>query len=427
MTRRGAAAACGRRRSRPPSRGRRRAAAAWRGCGRSSSCRRRWARAGPRTVPSSTSRSRPSRARTSFLRDAVDLDQAFRGDGGHAAASRATWSAVGSAEYTERASCAAHRAPAPATGALRWARPPGAPDAAHRLPGPIPRRPAGLPPRLRPWLERWGGVAAPARRRVRRVARVRRRCCPSCRSTSPSRASISRPSALVIAAWPAARLVERAGLRLARRPDGARPADGHRARRARRLRRAAAASSPGHCAFLAAARRRRPRRRDLRPGRPRLPDRRDADRAPRRGVRAVRRGPDGRPAARPGDRRPSGPRTSAASASCSSSARSPRSWRRSRSRCASARRRCRPGARDPRPITTEFPPDAPYLERRRAAEREAPTADARPRAGAPTALAQPRPDRGDRHQRRGYFAGGTYEVIWSLFLQRLGRTSRSSG
>ena len=47
-----------------------------------------------------------------------------------------------------------------------------------------------------------------------------------------------------------------------------------------------------------AARGGRPRDRDLRPGRARLPDRRDAAGASRRGVRAVWRGPDGRPAAR---------------------------------------------------------------------------------------------------------------------------------
>ena len=51
-----------------------------------------------------------------------------------------------------------------------------------------------------------------------------------------------------------------------------------------------------------AAGRSRAGRGDLRPGRPRLPDRRDATRATRRGVRAVRRRADGRAAARPVDR-----------------------------------------------------------------------------------------------------------------------------
>ena len=62
----------------------------------------------------------------------------------------------------------------------------------------------------------------------------------------------------------------------------------------------------GPLAFIAAARRLRAGRGDLRPGGARVPDRCDAARAPRRGVRAVRRSPDGRPAAGSVDRGPRG-------------------------------------------------------------------------------------------------------------------------
>jgi MFS family permease len=69
--------------------------------------------------------------------------------------------------------------------------------------------------------------------------------------------------------------------------------------------------------------------------------------------------------------------------------------------------------------STEFPPDAPYLERRLAADL----------AGDEAAEALPEPP--TRLFNRGliaalvinfggYYAGGTYEVIWSLFLEGLG-------
>jgi MFS family permease len=70
--------------------------------------------------------------------------------------------------------------------------------------------------------------------------------------------------------------------------------------------------------------------------------------------------------------------------------------------------------------STEFPPDAPYLEGRLAADREARDRGARATARAPARLLN-----------RGliaaivinfgvYYASGTYEVVWSLFLARLG-------
>lgn len=89
----------------------------------------------------------------------------------------------------------------------------------------------------------------------------------------------------------------------------------------------------------------------------------------------------------------------------------------------------------PSPDQTTLPPDSPFIERRRAADR---AADAATRAAAdPLAKADrdgtpPVPsDRTMRLLNRGliaalvinlggYYAGGTYEVIWSLFLQGLG-------
>ena len=108
---------------------------------------------------------------------------------------------------------------------------------------------------------------------------------------------------LVIAAWPAARLVSEPIFgwladRTARVPlmvvgllatgDLRRAAPGPHRRRWR-------SSSCAPCAGLSAA--------HLRPGRARVPDRRHAARQARRGVRPVRGGADGRPAAGTGDRR----------------------------------------------------------------------------------------------------------------------------
>ena len=78
-----------------------------------------------------------------------------------------------------------------------------------------------------------------------------------------------------------------------------------------------------------------------------------------------------------------------------------------------------PGAR--RPDATEFPSEAPSTSRRAAtdvdADRDAAVADPagrRPACGTAASIAVLVINAG------GYFAGGTYEVIWSLFLQHLG-------
>ena len=233
---------------------------------------------------------------------------------------------------------------------------------------------------------------------------------------------------LVIAAWPAARLVSEPIFgwladRTARVPlmviglvaTGVvrRPAAGpHRAGRVH-----------------PAARRRRARGRHLRPGGPRLPDRRDAAGAPRRGVRAVRRGADGRPAARAVDRRVRRGRFggigfvfvfSAVTAVIAAVGIALRVREED-----VERRHARP---TPSPDRTEFPPDAPFLERAL-------------RAGT---WRRPRPIAADRIRPAtrllnrgliaaivinigGYFASGTYEVIWSLFLEGLGADLRLIG
>ncbi|MEO5885458.1 MAG: MFS transporter, partial [Candidatus Limnocylindrales bacterium] len=80
----------------------------------------------------------------------------------------------------------------------------------------------------------------------------------------------------------------------------------------------------------------------------------------------------------------------------------------------------------PSPDRTEFPPDAPYLEERWARDL---TDDAEAAAGRAAADAAQGPPM--RLLNRGllaalvlnlggYFGSGTYEVIWSLFLERLG-------
>ena len=73
----------------------------------------------------------------------------------------------------------------------------------------------------------------------------------------------------------------------------------------------------------------------------------------------------------------------------------------------------------PSPDSTEFPPEAPSTARRAATDVDADRA-ARADTRAPTRLW----NRGLIAvlviNAGGYFAGGTYEVIWSLFLQRLG-------
>jgi MFS family permease len=85
----------------------------------------------------------------------------------------------------------------------------------------------------------------------------------------------------------------------------------------------------------------------------------------------------------------------------------------------------------PSPDLTEFPPDAPFLEQRRArdlAAEDAGTVRAGGGGAAPAGLAPGAPLRLFNRgliaaiviNAGGYFGAGTYEVIWSLFLQRLG-------
>ena len=116
----------------------------------------------------------------------------------------------------------------------------------------------------------------------------------------------------------------------------------------------------GPLAFLVLARPGRAERRALRPGRARLPHGRDPRGRARRGVRAVRGGPDGRPAARAGDRRLRRGELRRHRRSCSSSAPSPRCSPPWPSRCASGETPVRTHPAPP-PDRTEFPPDPPSL------------------------------------------------------------------
>lgn len=85
----------------------------------------------------------------------------------------------------------------------------------------------------------------------------------------------------------------------------------------------------------------------------------------------------------------------------------------------------------PSPDRTTFPPDSPFIERRLAADLAADAASAAARAGAGKAVSTAQPGEVMRLLNRGlvaalvinlggYYAGGTYEVIWSLFLEGLG-------
>ena len=203
---------------------------------------------------------------------------------------------------------------------------------------------------------------------------------------------------VVIAAWPAARLVGEPIFgwladRTARVPlmVVGLVATGRVLRAAARLRRPAGVRPP--------ARRGRAGDRAVRPGRPRLPDRRDAARAAGRGVRPVRRGADGRAAARAGDRRRSGPRGSAASRSCSSSVAS-RAWL----AAIPIALRVREGTvRDPPGAVARRRPSSRPRRRRRApgrGRRSPPTRSRAPRPRRADRLLEPRPRRGPRHQRR---------------------------
>ena len=75
----------------------------------------------------------------------------------------------------------------------------------------------------------------------------------------------------------------------------------------------------------------------------------------------------------------------------------------------------------PSPDRTEFPPDAPYLEERWARDlaRDEATAIGAPRQG-PSRLLNRGLVAALVLNMGGYFGSGTYEVIWSLFLERLG-------
>lgn len=71
------------------------------------------------------------------------------------------------------------------------------------------------------------------------------------------------------------------------------------------------------------------------------------------------------------------------------------------------------------PDRTEFPPDAPYLEERLARDLHA-DADAVPAGQPPASLWNRGLVAAIIINAGGYYAGGTYEVIWSLFLESLG-------
>ncbi len=72
----------------------------------------------------------------------------------------------------------------------------------------------------------------------------------------------------------------------------------------------------------------------------------------------------------------------------------------------------------PSPDQTTFPPDSPYLEGRLAADLA--TDSAGVRAGPPMRLLNRALIAAIVINAGGYYAGGTYEVIWSLFLEGLG-------
>jgi MFS family permease len=83
----------------------------------------------------------------------------------------------------------------------------------------------------------------------------------------------------------------------------------------------------------------------------------------------------------------------------------------------------------PSPDRTTFPPDSPFIEGRQAAARAADASSLTTAAGETASAAQP--GQVMRLLNRGliaalvinlggYYAGGTYEVIWSLFLEGLG-------
>ncbi len=70
--------------------------------------------------------------------------------------------------------------------------------------------------------------------------------------------------------------------------------------------------------------------------------------------------------------------------------------------------------------STEFPPDGPYLEGRLAADRESRARGASARPGTPTRLLNRGLMGAIALTFGANYASGTYEVVWSLFLSRLG-------
>ena len=226
---------------------------------------------------------------------------------------------------------------------------------------------------------------------------------------------VARPRHRCLAGGAAGR---RAGLRLAGGPDRTGPPDGHRAGRDRCLQHPAAGLHRA-AGFRPAARRGRAGDGGLRPGRSRLPDRCDAAGAPRRGVRPVRRGQMGGLLL--------GPAIGALGAAVSAGSRCLRvrgvrrvPGGRSRSGCAV---RETDSADRIRPLARRRPSSRRRRHRRPGGPRTPIDAD---RGARGRCLAGPEPlwNRGLIAalviNAGGYFAGGTYEVIWSLFLQQLG-------
>ena len=163
---------------------------------------------------------------------------------------------------------------------------------------------------------------------------------------------------------------------------------------------------------------------DVRPRGARLPDRCHAARASWRGVRPVRRRPDGRAADRPVDRRirRGAVRRHRLRVRVQRRRRDRRSGRRSRSVSARRVQPTRPAHR-PRPTGPTLPPDSPYVEGRAAAALAADatsTADRSPSDGRAMRLLNRGLIAAIILNAGGYYGGGTYEVIWSLFLQGLG-------
>ena len=234
------------------------------------------------------------------------------------------------------------------------------------------------------------------------MARVRRSAAgpPALLHRAGRRPFDPRPRHRGLAGGPAR---ERTDLRLDRRPDGPGAVDGHRARRDRDLRGLAAgpddAARVRRCSALGPGSVLRSTTRRPAATSPTRPRR--ASEARRSACTARRRWAvcsSARPSARSGADRLRRDR-----ASCSSSARSPRSPRPCWSRCACARRRTgRTRRLHPTP-----PSSRPTPRRSPGARRPTsmPSGPVHADPTAPTLALEPRPDRGDRHQRRRLLRG----------------------